>query len=236
MTCLITFQRTHFHILSHLGLNFNIRILKGHKHSVHSILPLASKIHVQLSCHQLKSLNSEVSSEDHLNQMWMNSGYDELEANTSLVMNLWYKTCYMLPKHNVDTGRLQTFLLQKEKAEKKESQIPPHASPKHNGAIFMSSKGSRVILFDFILCLPDPLQWGSCLPNTLGRGSCFWDSIRWQSCLHSFAGRLILLPRLWVDPQLSVVGVLSLWLCQEALSFEIWTEAARPYIALLSTA
>lgn len=99
----------------------------------------------------------------------------------------------------IQVGYKHFYSKRKKQKRRKESQIPPHASPKHNGAIFMSSKGSRVILFDFILCLPDPLQWGSCLPNTLGRGSCFWDSIRWQSCLHSFAGRLILLPRLWVD-------------------------------------
>lgn len=41
VACLITSQRIRFQISSHLELDFNIYVLRGHKRSVHSIPPLA---------------------------------------------------------------------------------------------------------------------------------------------------------------------------------------------------
>jgi len=70
--------------------------------------------------HQLQSLISKASTKYHSNQTWMRLGaHFILRQNSSLTVNLWNQTNYVLPKSSGGTGIRYTFPFQ-EKWERRE--------------------------------------------------------------------------------------------------------------------
>ena len=76
----------HFQI-SHLELELSIWVLRRHKSSVYNTLLPASKIHVHLTCHQLKNLSLQSHLKIEIRYEWI-QGMIHLLANSIPVVNL----------------------------------------------------------------------------------------------------------------------------------------------------
>ena len=81
----------HFQI-SYLELELSIWILRRHKSSVYNTLLPASKIHVHLTCHQLKNLSLQSHLKIEIRYEWI-QGMIHLQENSIPVVNLLNQTC-----------------------------------------------------------------------------------------------------------------------------------------------